>query len=123
MPQPLPWRTSKGRHYEGQALAWLRARGLRLLCRNYRCRLGEIDLVLREGNMLVFLEVRFRSASSFVAPAATVTRAKQNKLRACARHFLLCNPTHARLPCRFDVLGISLVHGELCYDWIQGAFY
>src|SRR5688572_17697175 len=105
------WRRRKGGRFEELALEWLQARNLRLVQRNYRCKLGEIDLIMRECDVLVFVEVRFRGASSRAAPAETVDFRKQRKLLLTARHFLLCNEQFAQLPCRFDVLGISSENG------------
>jgi len=90
---------------------------LRLLERNYRCRRGEIDLVMREADTLVFVEVRFRSSGSFGTPAETVDIHKQRRLAATAAHFLQHHPTN--LPCRFDVIAVSATNH---IDWIRSAF-
>lgn len=116
------WRSRKGGRFEQLALQWLEAHGLRLVQRNYRCKLGEIDLVMRERELLVFVEVRFRSRNSQVPACETVDHRKQQKLLRTARHFLLCYPTLAALPCRFDVLGISSGSNEPNYEWICNAF-
>jgi putative endonuclease len=116
------WRRRKGGRFEQLALAWLQAQGLRLVQSNYRCKLGEIDLVMRERELLVFVEVRFRGIRSQVPPCETVDPRKQQKLLRTARHFLLCNECFADMPCRFDVLGISEDHGNPRYEWIRNAF-
>ena len=116
------WRRRKGGRFEQLALVWLQAQGLGLIQSNYRCKLGEIDLVMRERELLVFVEVRFRGVRSQVPPCETVDPRKQQKLLRTARHFLLCNQKLAELPCRFDVLGISDVHGGPRYEWIRDAF-
>ncbi len=116
------WRRRKGGRFEELALAWLQARGLTLMQCNYRCKLGEIDLVMREREVLVFVEVRFRGRSSHVAACETVDNRKQQKLLRTARYFLVCNPRLAELPCRFDVLGISSPQDRPCYEWIRNAF-
>ena len=116
------WRRRKGGRFEEMALAWLLARGLCLVQRNYSCKLGEIDLVMRERELLVFVEVRFRGINSQVPPCETVDGRKQQKLLRTARHFLLCNKGLADLPCRFDVLGISDEHGQPQYEWVRNAF-
>jgi putative endonuclease len=125
MNQPLldkAWRRRKGGRFEQLALAWLQARGLELVQCNYRCKLGEIDLVMRERDLLVFVEVRARGGSSLVAACETVDSRKQQKLLRTARHFLLCNERLAKLPCRFDVLGIRTAQDRPCYEWIRDAF-
>jgi putative endonuclease len=116
------WRRRKGGRFEQLALHWLQAQGLRLVHANYRCKLGEIDLVMRERDVLVFVEVRFRGVSSQVPACETVDTRKQQKLVRTARHFLLSNAALALCPCRFDVLGISDDHGRQHYEWIRNAF-
>jgi putative endonuclease len=116
------WRRRKGNRFEQLALAWLQARGLTVVQRNYRCKLGEIDLVMRERELLVFVEVRFRGVRSQVPACETVDARKQQKLLRTARHFLLCHAQLAELPCRFDVLGISSEAGGTQYEWIRNAF-
>ncbi len=113
----------RGDTAEDQALAWLLARGLRLVQRNYRvargphARGGEIDLVMQDaGGTLVFVEVRARAGASHGGAAASVTGAKQRSLLLAAQHFLLRYP--APPPCRFDVLAID---GEQV-QWLQAAF-
>ncbi len=100
------------------AAAFLRARGLTILERNYRCRLGEIDLVAREGGTTVFVEVRQRASSAFGGAAASITSAKRLKLLRAARHYMSRLRT---LPeCRFDAL---LIEGEPPQiEWIRNAF-
>lgn len=107
-----------GSDNERQACAFLQGKGLRLLERNYRCRRGEIDLVMRDRDTLVFVEVRYRSSMRFGTPAETVDIHKQRKLAAAAAHYLQCRPTN--LPCRFDVIAVS---GTNHIDWIRSAFH
>ena len=106
-----------GQDAESRAAAFLQARGLKLLTRNWRCRFGEIDLVMQDGATLVFVEVRLRSRSDFGGAAASVTPAKQKKLLAAARQYLATLPTLP--PCRFDVLALS---GDGTPDWLRNAF-
>ncbi len=105
---------------EQLALRFLERKGLRLLTRNYRCRRGEIDLVMQEGNFLVFVEVRYRKHNRYGSPAESVTARKQQRiLNAAARYLMDAAGTKAR-PCRFDVVAIS-AEGENI-DWIRDAF-
>ena len=106
-----------GEEKECLACAYLQEKGLHLLERNYRCRRGEIDLVMREAGTLVFVEVRFRASTRFGTAAETVDSRKQRKLAATASHYLQRNPTN--LPCRFDVIALS---GTNRIDWIRDAF-
>lgn len=109
--------TTVGGDKERLACDYLQAKGLRLLERNYRCKRGEIDLVMHERGTLVFVEVRFRASSRFGTPAETVDIHKQRKLAAAAAHYLQRNQTNP--PCRFDVIAFS---GSDRIDWIQDAF-
>jgi len=106
-----------GQSAESRAEAFLKTRGLKLVARNWRCRFGEIDLVMLDGATLVFIEVRLRSRSDFGGAAASVTPAKQKKLLAAARQYLATLKT---LPsCRFDVVALS---GDTAPEWIRNAF-
>ena len=114
---------ARGDAAEDRALAWLLARGLMLVQRNYRlargpyARGGEIDLVMREaGGTLVFVEVRARAGTSHGGAAASVTPAKQRSLVLAAQHYL--QRWSAPPPCRFDVLAID---GDQV-QWLQAAF-
>jgi putative endonuclease len=108
---------SIGADKEQLARLYLEGRGLQLMASNYRCRRGEIDLVMRDAATLVFVEVRYRASSRFGTPAETVDRRKQQRLAAAAGHYIQRYPT--ALPCRFDVLAIS---GRGNIDWIRNAF-
>jgi len=107
-----------GRSAESRAEAFLKSRGLKLVARNWRCRFGEIDLVMQDGVTLVFVEVRLRRRSDFGGAAASVTHAKQKKLLATARQYLAGLP--AIPPCRFDVIAMTDEAAEP--EWLQNAF-
>jgi putative endonuclease len=108
----------QGRRAELEALAFLQARGLRLIESNYRCRAGEIDLIMADGETLVFVEVRMRVNRRFGGAAASVTPAKQRRLCAAARHYLL-NRGEPDGPMRFDVVALE---GGSTPHWIPNAF-
>ncbi|MDR1311215.1 MAG: YraN family protein [Burkholderiaceae bacterium] len=94
-----------GRQGEDAALAYLERCGLRFLQRNYRCRLGEIDLIMQESNVLVFVEVRKRRPGTYGSAAESITRGKQQKLVRTALHFL--QNVNRECPCRFDVVALD----------------
>ena len=96
-----------GRAAEDRALKELSEAGLSLVARNFRCRLGEIDLVMREGDTLVFVEVRQRRSARFGDAAESVTAAKQRKLQAAAALFLAWHPALRRMPMRFDLFALD----------------
>lgn len=106
---------------EAHAEAHLAQAGLRPVARNYRCRGGEIDLVMVDRGTLVFVEVRYRSSTRFGRAEETVGRTKQGRLLTAARHYL---QRHAeRRPARFDVVAIHPdPAGGLEVNWIQDAF-
>ena len=92
--------------------------GLRVLARNWRCRHGEIDLVAEESGTLVFAEVRYRSDERFGGAGESVTAAKQARLIAAARLYLMRRPD---AECRFDVLLLDSLEAQRIH-WIRNAF-
>lgn len=117
------WRSRKGLHYEELALAWLEQRGLQLLQRNFRCKAGEIDLVMQHGATLVFVEVRFRGNRAYGGALATITHSKQQKLLRAARYYLLRHPERQHCACRMDVVGVEPdASGAPSFTWISNAF-
>jgi putative endonuclease len=108
----------RGRLGEDLAVAYLKRQGLELLARNYRCRYGEIDLIARDGQTLVFVEVRMRGSNDYGGAAASITAGKQTKLVRAARHFLAGRASIP--PCRFDALLIS--GSQQLVEWIKNAF-
>ncbi len=96
-------RTVIGSEGERAAAEFLEARGYRILDRNYRTRLGEIDLIAAEGRTLVFVEVKVRRNDRFGGPAAAITSAKQARIARLAQQYVLSRRLGER-PCRFDVV-------------------
>ncbi|HSN72497.1 MAG TPA: YraN family protein [Steroidobacteraceae bacterium] len=108
---------------ENLVLDHLSRAGLKLLTRNYRCRAGELDLVLLEGNQLVLVEVRYRSGTSHGGAIASVSSSKQRRLVQAARHLLMQYPELARLPARFDVVAVEPAGaGPRRLTWLRSAF-
>jgi putative endonuclease len=115
--------TTIGRRGEDAALRHLESAGLELLERNYRCRGGEIDLVMQEGTTLVLVEVRLRSSDEFGGAAASVGPRKQRRFTIAAKHLMLTRPAYRRMPARFDVVAISGGAGGAAeIHWIRDAF-
>lgn len=113
-------RVAQGANAEDLALHYLEAQNLTLVMRNFRCRTGELDLIMREGEYLVFVEVRSRRYIRYGTPAESVTHAKQQKLLRAAAFYL--QRQHLDLPCRFDVVAILRPGGEPQIEWIRDAF-
>ena len=97
--------TELGARGERIAAAYLTDAGLRLLDRNWRCRDGELDIVAREGDALVFCEVKTRRGTGFGHPVEAVTAIKQRRLRLLAHRWLAAHDEHAP-ELRFDVVGV-----------------
>lgn len=103
---------------EDLAFGYLQSQGLRPLQRNFRCRLGEIDLIMRDADCLVFAEVRYRASNDFTSAGPTVDIHKQRKLIRTAAFFLAGNARYAESIVRFDVVAIN---GKTV-EWIKDAF-
>lgn len=114
-------REEVGRRAEQAALDALRNGGLKLLERNFRCRYGEIDLVMEDGRTIVFVEVRFRRDGRFGGAASSIDARKRNKLIKAAAQFLA--DRRLQRPSRFDVAALSPETGTgFRLDWIRNAF-
>ncbi len=115
-----------GHHAETLALQYLQQQGLQLITRNYRCRRGEIDLIMKHQQSIVFIEVRYRRNRRFGGADASVDRRKQDKLIVSALHYLQENRQAARQPARFDVIAIHAQTASTAQQhniqWIQDAF-
>ena len=113
-------RTEAGGEAEREALAYLQKSGLKLIARNYRCKAGELDLVMLDGSTLVMIEVRYRSSLAYGGAAASVTVKKQRRIINAARHLLASRADLRRYRARFDVIAMSKLHDEP--QWIKAAF-
>ena len=107
---------------EKYARQWLCARGLKFLAGNFRCKAGEIDLILRDGHCLVIAEVRYRANDSHGGALASVTRRKQQRIIRATRVWLQRHPAFASLPIRFDVLALQGPANSPQVDWCRRAF-
>lgn len=117
-----PRKAQTGREAELSARRYLERAGLRLLEANYRCRQGELDLIMEEDQVLVFIEVRYRSNQRFGTGAESVNGPKQRKLIRAAQHFLQRHPRLAARPCRFDVVALGPANRGQPVEWIRNAF-
>ena len=110
-----------GADAEELACRFLLQQGLKLIERNFQVAQGEVDLIMRDQDILAFIEVRFRKHTQFGSGADTVTRSKQAKLIKTALRYLQAHPKLAKLPARFDVISIS-AGAEPDIEWIKDAF-
>lgn len=114
-------KASRGRYGEDAALRVYRRRGFRLLAQNWRCPIGELDLVLERGGLLVFCEVKSRTGAAFGGGYEAVTWSKRRKLRQLAEVFLSsAGVRHDGI--RFDVASVWLSHGAADVEVFEDAF-
>jgi putative endonuclease len=110
-------RRTLGIEGELRAAAWYEAHGYEVVARNWRCRTGEIDLVVRRNRTFVFCEVKTRTTDAFGIPAVAVDQRKRQRLRVLAARYLEDSPVRAR-EIRFDV--VSIIGDDVLV--IEGAF-
>ncbi|MDP0587939.1 MAG: YraN family protein [Candidatus Endonucleobacter bathymodioli] len=124
----MPWKlrniNHQGEKAEKSALHYLKKQGLKLLNKNFACPYGELDLVMLDSDILTFIEVRFRSKSSFGSSAESITPSKIQKIRMTSNIFLQHNSQHKRRLCRFDA--VTITHDDDSkqnrLEWTKGAF-
>ena len=117
----------QGQYTENLACEFLQQYGLKLIERNYHCRMGEIDLIMRDDSHLVFIEVRYRRANNFGSAAESITQNKQAKLIKTASAYLQQHAKLAKYPARFDVVSMTgpIDTGNISdidVNWIKNAF-
>lgn len=122
--KPATAKQKTGDLAEAYAIEQLKQAGLKILTTNFLCKLGEIDIIAKDKDTLVFVEVRYRKNNRYGDPLATITPAKQRKIIRCAQFFLSINPKLNRYNCRFDVVGVSPAQSDGNFDaqWITNAF-
>lgn len=119
MPGPTDAR-QRGAQIERLAANWLTRRGLQLVASNHHVKGGELDLVMRDGETLVFVEVKHRTDSRHGHPLEFVTATKQRRLVRAAHFYLQRN--RLSCPCRFDVVAVTGQLPNLDIQWVQAAF-
>jgi putative endonuclease len=112
----------RGARIEALARDFLQRHGLEPIAANANYRGGELDLVMRDGDMLVFIEVRYRRSSGFGGGAGSVDANKRRKLVHAASQFLAAHREYSRAPCRFDVMDASGEPEAPTFDWLRDAF-
>jgi putative endonuclease len=110
-----------GREGENFARKYLKKKGLKIMMTNYRTPIGEIDIIARDRDTIVFIEVKTRQTLSFGYPFEAVTRKKREKLKKLALYYLK-NEEKAEVPVRFDVMGLHLKDGTYEVQHIIDAF-
>ncbi len=111
-----------GESLEDFALKFIQNHGLRIVTKNYFCKMGEIDIIARDEQNFVFIEVRYRSSDAFGGSEASVGKKKQRRIILAAAHYLQKNGLNNKTACRFDVVALTGKVTQLKYNWIKGAF-
>lgn len=119
----LPNKQQLGKCAEKDACRFLEAKGFQLLLENYRCRFGEIDLIMKDQEDIVFVEVRSRSSIEYGTALESITRSKMNKLIKTATYFLQTKNWLYKVVSRFDVVTIDFIEGKMQLNWIKNAFW
>ena len=120
--------TRLGHHYEALACQYLGERGFSVITTNYHApRTGEIDIIATgttpQGRaLLIFVEVRARTASNYASAAESITPTKQRKIMTTAEHFLQSYPKYGAYDCRFDVITFDITDDDPKLTWIEHAF-
>lgn len=111
-----------GNAAERHAESYLVAQGFEILERNFRCKVGEIDLIMKDQSDLVFVEVRYRRSDHYGDPAESIDGFKQRKLRLAAETWLQQHEEVVFRGCRFDVVSVSGSEDAFKVEWINDAF-
>ncbi len=115
---------SKGLHFEQVAQHWLKQQGLIFIENNYRCRSGEIDLIMMQKKTLCFIEVKYRARSDFGGAAYSISSRKQQKIIKTALYYISQKKAYQDIALRFDAVFIQRINttSECDIEWIQSAF-
>ncbi|MBQ4284708.1 MAG: YraN family protein [Lachnospira sp.] len=111
-----------GEQWEIHATEYLKNKGYDIIEHNYRCRMGEIDIIAKEQEQLVFVEVKYRSGRTLGYSLEAITPAKQNTLCKVAAYYLTTVYKSQNIACRFDVIGFDTINGKVEISHIVNAF-
>jgi putative endonuclease len=112
-----------GRKWEASAAEFLKAQGVTIIARGYRCRLGELDLIGKDERGLIVIEVRARRDHEHGSALESVVPAKRQRMVRATRHFLMRNPSWNARPIRFDIIAIDAIESAApVMTWVKNAF-
>lgn len=111
-----------GKEIEDRVCNYLEKRGMKLIETNYQSHRGEIDLIMKDGEFIVFVEVRYRKRRDYGEAVATISRNKQQRIIRTAICYLQKENLFDKAPCRFDVVAVQSVENKLNIEWIKSAF-
>lgn len=120
MPKPSKKTNTRalGTYYEQVAAQYVKQQGYTLLETNFRCRLGEIDLIALDQAYIIFIEVKYRKSTAYGYPREAVTYIKKQHIYHTAQYYLLTHYEAKEMPCRFDV--IEILNNQVTH--LKGAF-
>ena len=116
-------RRKRGSAWEQKAAEYLSQNGCDIIAMNYRCRLGEIDIIMRDNDTICFVEVKYRTGSQYGSSVEAVNYNKQCRIRRAASYYLTAEIHTQEVLCRFDVLGFDMDNaGNITVTHIKDAF-
>lgn len=115
-------RKAIGSEGEERAILFLKKRGFKILKKNYRCKMGEIDIIATKNDLITFVEVKTRHSEQFGHPEESVNRRKRKKIINTAKYYLMVNNLYYKKDVRFDILSIIRKKSEFEIDFFQNAF-
>jgi putative endonuclease len=114
--------TTKGKHAENMARKWLSNQSWKSLYQNYYCRHGEIDLIMKKNNLIIFIEVKFRSNNNFGNALSAVTPSKIKKIKKTSLFFIFSHPHLVSFNFRYDIITFDKYIDDQHILWIKNAF-
>ena len=118
----IPNKRDIGDKHEAFAVEVIKNAGFEVVDKNYLCKLGEVDIIARSGQNLVFVEVRYRRSENYGGALQSVDKKKQRRIALAANHYLQKHKLTNKVACRFDVFAITGSLNQLSYQWIEAAF-
>lgn len=118
----FPNKRDIGDRHEAYAVDIIRKSGLEIVETNYLCKLGEVDIIARNHQDLIFIEVRYRRSESYGGALQSVDKKKQKRIGLAANHYLQKHKLTNKVACRFDVFAITGNLKQLKYQWVEAAF-
>lgn len=116
------FKKQQGYAAEEQACDYLLHQGLQFVEKNFSCRAGEIDLIMKDNDTLVFVEVRMRQPNDYASALESISKSKQKKVIRAATFYLQQQDAFDKVNCRFDVVALTKESDRLIFDWIRNAF-
>ena len=122
--EPLLSSKQRGDQFERLAVKYFQKQGLKIIENNYHSRFGEIDIIMNDNDVLVFIEVKYRKSIQFGSPLAVISLKKQQKIIKTAKIYMQKHGmTEYNTPCRFDVISLLGSPHNPKITWLKNAFY